>query len=332
MWPGWWWWWWWCPGAAADGVPPGPGVSAAAHPPPHPPAHTFPHAGSGAPRGGGKPLGRPTWPAGKQPMGGRVSERSPYMAMFWAGGAWPPPPPYKSAAPAAGRSHSAGGSGAGGSVSPAPAAASPAQVPAAPRLPLRPHRCSRRARPCRPRPVCPPAMRVRVRPSPRRGGMVSPVGVGPGWGGVGGARGAPRLGAAAGDVIAREIRRAARREGPSRGGGGGGWGVSPSPPAPAGGCAERTRRVPPQNLRHGRGDRRPRHRQRLRHVQGRVRRGRRPPRRLPLHRRSPPASGRREEEEEEEEERGRGGRGGRGGPGRRWRRAGADSGWAFPRV
>uniref|UniRef100_A0A8C3C7T0 Beta-actin n=1 Tax=Cairina moschata TaxID=8855 RepID=A0A8C3C7T0_CAIMO len=59
-------------------------------------------------------------------MGARVSERSPYMAMFSAGGAGPPPPGYKSAGLAAGRSHSAGGSGLGGTALPSSASSNPA--------------------------------------------------------------------------------------------------------------------------------------------------------------------------------------------------------------
>ncbi|XP_027547491.1 actin, cytoplasmic 2 isoform X1 [Neopelma chrysocephalum] len=69
--------------------------------------------------------------------------------------------------------------------------------------------------------------------------------------------------------------------------------TQPAAPDQAAPSPHRPQQRPPRSsLRHGRGNRRPRHRQRLRHVQGRVRRGRRAPRRVPLDRRPPPAPGR----------------------------------------
>lgn len=137
-------------GALPWGAVPGRGGRPPLCPPP-PPLRFAPCRFRGA-RGGDEPASLPTWPGAGQPMGARVSERSPYMAMFSAGWAGLPPPGYKSAGLAAGRSHSAGGSGprAASPLSSAPGAASPHRYGPAPP----PRGCRRLGRCARSRGVC----------------------------------------------------------------------------------------------------------------------------------------------------------------------------------
>lgn len=207
-------------GALPWGAVPGRGGRPPLCPPP-PPLRFAPCRFRGA-RGGDEPASLPTWPGAGQPMGARVSERSPYMAMFSAGWAGLPPPGYKSAGLAAGRSHSAGGSGprAASPLSSAPGAASPHRYGPAPP----PRGCRRLGRCARSRGVCGAGARrgwggSQRRAAPHRAAPFPPpppvpprsrCGVAaPAPSAVGVGRDAPRLAAAARDVTAREIRMAA---------------------------------------------------------------------------------------------------------------------------